>query len=88
MAEVTIRFRFNPTTGKRELVIGYESDTGALAHEHEKEHRALAEKLLGHPLGDDTVVRVERVQKTGAAIEGEIGPRDRARQQAATKTGD
>ncbi len=52
MAEVTIRFRHNPATGKRELIIGYESDSDALPHEHEKDHRALAEKLLGVPLGD------------------------------------
>ena len=71
MAEVTIRFRFNPATGQRELIIGYESDDDALPHEHERDHRALAEALLGQPL-DDTVgaVRVERVRKDGTVIEG------------------
>lgn len=74
MAEVTIRFRFNPATGKRELVIGYESESHMLSHEHEREHRALAEKLLGHPLGDGTVVRVERTQKGTVATEPDPAP--------------
>lgn len=50
MAEVTIRLRHNPRTGEREVVIHYESDRDALPHEHERDHRALAEQLLGRPL--------------------------------------
>ncbi len=70
MADVTIRFRYNPKTGKRELIIGYESDSDALPHEHERDHRALAEALLGQPLGDDIEnVRVERVSKGAEASE-------------------
>lgn len=85
MAEVTIRFRHNPATGKRELIIGYESDSDALPHEHEKDHRALAEQLLGVPLGDDVgEIRVERVQKSGAVIEGELA-REAERQREAAK---
>ena len=64
MAEVTIRLRHNPRTGEREVVIHYESESDALPHEHERDHRALAEALLGQPLGDDIEnVRVERVSK-------------------------
>ena len=67
MAEVTIRLRHNPKTGKRELIIGYESESDALPHEHEKDHRALAEQLLGIPLGDDIEgVRVERAPAKAA----------------------
>jgi hypothetical protein len=65
MAEVTLRLRYNPTTGQRELVIGYESDDDALPHEHERDHRALAESILGVPLGDASIV-VERVAKPTA----------------------
>lgn len=50
MAEVTIRLRHNPRTGEREVVIHYESESDALPHEHERDHRALAEQLLGQPL--------------------------------------
>jgi hypothetical protein len=68
MAEVTIRFRHNPKTGRRELVISYESESDALPHEHERDHKALVEKLLGIPvtdeLGDIIVERVEKGQTT------------------------
>ena len=69
MAEVTLRFRHNPGTGKRELIIQYESDEDALAHEHERDHRALVESLIGQKIGDDTEVVVERVEKEGVATQ-------------------
>ncbi|MBL8604448.1 MAG: hypothetical protein JNK72_21155 [Myxococcales bacterium] len=70
MAEVSIRFRHNPKTGQRELVIVYESERDALPHEHERDHRALAEALLGQTLGDDVShIRVERVGKDGRTLE-------------------
>lgn len=69
MAEVTIRFRYNRATGRRELIVGYESDTDALPHEHERDHRALVEAIIGQPVGDDTDVLVERVRKDGTVIE-------------------
>ena len=72
MAEVTIRLRHNARTGERELVIHYESETDALPHEHERDHRALAEQILGRPIGEvigaarvDRVV-VERAPQAGA----------------------
>lgn len=87
MAEVTIRFRFNPQTGKRELIIGYESDRDALPHEHERDHRALAEALLGQPLGDDIgEVRVERITKETATPD-DATPDGAARAPEATKRG-
>ena len=87
MAEVTIKFRYNPATGKRELIIGYESDDDALPHEHERDHRALAEKLLGQKLGDDVgEIKVERVRKDGMVMEGEA-EREAARQREGIKQG-
>jgi hypothetical protein len=62
MAEVTLRLRYNPKTGQRELVVSYESEADALPHEHERDHRAVAEALLGVSLDDARVV-VERVAK-------------------------
>jgi hypothetical protein len=76
MAEVTIRLRHNPRTGERELVIHYESESDALPHEHERDHRAWAEALLGRPLGElvggsvDRVV-VEHAPRAGADAEQE-----------------
>lgn len=79
MAEVTIRFRYNPSTGKRELLIEYESEEDMLPHEHERDHRALAEKLLGAPLADDIDgVRVQRAghgQRTQDAAPADAAPK-------------
>ncbi len=61
MAEITIKFRHNEATGKRELVIHLESDSDVLSHEHEADHRRLVESLIGQPVDDDTTVIVERV---------------------------
>lgn len=68
MAEITLRLRHDPRTGLRELVIHYESEDDVLGHEHELDHRALVEDLLGVPLGAiaDTVV-VERLATKGLA---------------------
>jgi hypothetical protein len=80
MAEVTIRLRHNPRTGEREVVIHYESDSDLLPHEHERDHRALAEALLGQPLGEllggvevDRVI-VERAPKAGETTTEERAP--------------
>ena len=37
----------DPVTRKREVVIGYESDSDALPMEHEDDHRALVQKVAG-----------------------------------------
>ncbi len=47
MAELTIRLRRDPETGKHDILIDLESDADALPHEHEQMHRAAVEKLLG-----------------------------------------
>lgn len=71
MADITLRLRHNPKTGKREILIGYESDADELPHEHERDHRALVEELLGIKLDSETdEIIVERISKgevTGAA---------------------
>jgi hypothetical protein len=71
MAEITIRFRHNAATGKRELIVHLESDSDVLGHEHERDHRRLVEQLLGCPLDDDTELVVQRTEKT---TEGEASP--------------
>lgn len=71
MAEITLRLRHNPKTGLRELVIHYESDDDALAYEHEQDHRAMVEDLLGVPIGAiaDTVVVERLATKTASEQE-------------------
>jgi hypothetical protein len=82
MADVTIRFRHNPSTGKRELVINYESDDDALPHEHERDHRALVEKVLGRALTEEDNLVIERVskEKTKESERPEDAPAQRAPQ--------
>jgi len=50
MAEAVLTLKMNPRTGERTLVINYESDPDALSYEHEDDHRAFVESLLGQPL--------------------------------------
>lgn len=47
MAELTIRLRRDPATGKHDILIDMESDQDALPHEHEQMHREAVEKLIG-----------------------------------------
>ena len=46
MAELTIRLRCDPATGKKDIVVLLRSDEDALPHEHEQMHQQLVEKLL------------------------------------------
>ena len=50
MPEAVLTLRLNPSTGERTLIINYESDSDAMPFEHEDEHRAFVEQLLGRPL--------------------------------------
>jgi hypothetical protein len=78
MAEVTIRLRHNARTGERELVIHYESESDALPHEHERDHRAWAEALLGRPLGELVGGAIDRVIVERAPVAGEKTPEQEA----------
>jgi hypothetical protein len=46
MAEMTIRLRTDPATGKKDIIIDLRSDSDALPHEHEQQHRALVQRLI------------------------------------------
>jgi hypothetical protein len=46
MAEMTIRLRTDPATGKKDILIDLHSDADALPHEHEQQHRALVQRLI------------------------------------------
>ena len=58
MAELTIRLRRDPETGKQDIVISLRSDADSLPHEHEQMHRDLVEKVIGK--GNVGKVIVER----------------------------
>jgi hypothetical protein len=68
MAEMTIRLRRDPETGKQDIHISLRSDEDALPHEHEQMHAALVEKLLNGGVVKATElgkVIVERESKEG-----------------------
>lgn len=46
MAELNIRLQIDPETGKKNLIIEYESDSDMLPMEHEEEHRRLINELV------------------------------------------
>jgi hypothetical protein len=46
VAEVIIRLVVDPTTGKKNVVIGYRSDADAMPIEHEDAHREIVDKLI------------------------------------------
>jgi hypothetical protein len=47
MAELTIRLRKDPETGKHDIIIDLKSDEDALPHEHEQMHKEAVEKIIG-----------------------------------------
>ncbi|AKF81126.1 hypothetical protein OWM54_03170 [Myxococcus sp. MISCRS1] len=46
MASLILRLLVNPQTGRKDVVIQYESDSDALPMEHEDEHRRLVDQLI------------------------------------------
>jgi hypothetical protein len=65
VAELVLRLRTDPATGRREVVVDYHSDSDALPIEHEDEHRRLAAKIVEGGLGGDRV-EVSREQEAPA----------------------
>ena len=84
MAEMTIRLRIDPETGKKDIIIGLHSDEDALPQEHEALHRKLVDRLVeGGTLKADQVGRVivEREERKGEAVQtpvGEVAPERRS----------
>ena len=66
MAELVLRLRVDPATGRREVVVDYHSDSDALPIEHEDEHRRLAGKVVEGGLHSGKV-SVTREQETPVA---------------------
>lgn len=87
MAEVVIRLRIDPESGKKDIVITMHSDEDALPHEHEQQHRAIVDKLIhggivkASELGQIVVERAEK--ETIPAQPGSAPPQEerQARQQ-------
>lgn len=68
MAEMTIRLRVNPETGKKDIIVSLRSDDDALPHEHEQLHRKLVEQLIASGLlseAEQGKLVVERLEEEG-----------------------
>ncbi len=75
MGQIEIRFRMNLKTGKKDLLIDFESDEDAMRHEHERDHRRVIERLVGQgvlqpdEVGEVVVQRKAPGQPTAAPAE-------------------
>lgn len=85
MAEITLRLRHDPKTGRRELVVHLESDSDVLGHEHERDHRTLVESLIGGKLDDDVTIVIERIEK-GEEGTGTVSDTETARRRSERTT--
>mgnify|MGYP006928178087 CR=1 FL=1 len=64
-AEIKIHLRFNKVTGKKDIIIEYDSEDDALPYEHEERHWELVEELVGKGILDPDEVGQLRVGKAG-----------------------
>jgi len=72
MAEMTIRLRCDPATGKKDIIISLRSDEDALPHEHEQMHREAVEKIIGK--NNVGKVVIERESEKAPAAPQDSGP--------------
>jgi hypothetical protein len=89
VGEIQIRFRMNMESGKKDILIEYESDEDAMRHEHEKDHRNIVERIVGEGLIEAEEVGeviVERSQP-GQEVARPSGEQQEPPQQQATSTG-
>ena len=85
MAEMTIRLRCDPATGKKDIIISLRSDEDALPHEHEEMHQQLVNKLIqggvlkAAELGKVVVEREEKEAEKAPPARG--GPQEQRQAQ-------
>jgi len=74
MAELNIRLQIDPTSGKKNLIIEYESDDDMLPMEHEEEHRRLINELVeGGVIKAEELGKVVVKRDSGEAVTSESG---------------
>ena len=85
MGDITIRFRMNLETGKKDIVVEYDGEDDALPHEHERRHKEIVEQLLGKGVlraeeaGEVKVERIKPPPKTARESQGPQGEAEAAR---------
>jgi hypothetical protein len=81
MAELNIRLQIDPDTGKKNLIIEYESDSDMLPIEHEEEHRRLVNALVeGGVVKAEELGKVVIERKSAEAIASEQDQAEQADQ--------
>lgn len=74
MAELNIRLQIDPETGKKNLIIEYESDSDMLPMEHEEEHRRLVNELVeGGVVKAEELGKVVVRRESGQEVATEVG---------------
>jgi FtsH ternary system domain X3-analog len=81
MAELTIRLRRDPETGKHDIIIDLESDADALPQEHEQMHREAVEKLIGKNNVGKVIVERESEKSPAAPQAAPPQPEKKAQKQ-------
>ncbi|ATB47247.1 hypothetical protein [Corallococcus macrosporus] len=79
MASLILRLQVDPATGRKDVIIQYESDADALPMEHEDEHRRLVDSLIqGGTLKASELGRVivRRDTPSGQSAEPTAPPED------------
>jgi hypothetical protein len=88
MAELNIHLQIDPETGKKNLIIEYESDSDMLPIEHEEEHRRLVNELV-----EGGVVKAEELGKvvvkraSGEQVEVEQGEGEQGEERESVEQG-
>lgn len=79
MAELNIRLRRDPQSGKQDIIITLHSDEDALPHEHEQMHRDLVEKIIGKGNVGKVIVEREPGKEPSSPVGEPVAP-ERAKQ--------
>jgi hypothetical protein len=85
VADLILRLRVDPATGKRELVIDYTSDADALPIEHEDAHRQLADQVVDGGLRSGKVSVTRASEAPAAPAEAAPGEASSIAQPTATR---
>ncbi|MFO7565534.1 MAG: hypothetical protein R6X02_23025 [Enhygromyxa sp.] len=88
MAELNIRLQIDPETGKKNLIIEYESDADMLPIEHEEEHRRLVNALVeGGVVKAEELGKVTVKRESGEAVASDAEATEQADERESVEQG-